>query len=155
MTQGAQFSTDRLYRYALWRTWQEGEGHTMFIGLNPSTADETVDDPTIRRCIGFAHSMGYGGIYMLNLCAFRSTDPRGLKRVADPIGPDNLRYIEMYAKTAGKVIAAWGNHGWSRSRDTMRLIRSLGVEVWCFGRTKTGCPKHPLYLRADTELQPL
>src|SRR3989304_2617282 len=155
MTQGAQLSADRLYRYALWRTWDEGDGHAMFIGLNPSTADETVDDPTIRRCIGFARSMGYGGIYMLNLCAYRSTDPRALERVDDPIGPENLQFIEKYAKAAGRVIAAWGNHGWSRGWETMRLLCSLGVDVWCLGQTKRGHPKHPLYLRADTQLQPL
>ena len=80
MNTGAIFSSDRIFRYILWRTWNEQNGHLMVIGLNPSTADETQDDPTIRRCVGFARQWGYGGLYMLNLFAYRATDPSELMK---------------------------------------------------------------------------
>jgi hypothetical protein len=86
---GAEFSECQQYRYTLWRTWDSQADRVMFIGLNPSTADETEDDPTIRRCIRFAKDWGYGGILMMNAYAYRSTAPRGLKQVTDPIGPRN------------------------------------------------------------------
>ena len=88
MEKGARFSESRTHRYALWRIWEKGAPMVMFVGLNPSTADETQDDPTIRRCIDFAKRWGYGGLYMLNIFAFRATNPKDMKAAADPVGPD-------------------------------------------------------------------
>ena len=111
------FSPCRTYRYALWREWIGGDGYVMFIGLNPSTADETQDDPTIRRCIAFAKAWGYGGLSMTNLFAFRATDPKKMKAVADPIGPENDAHLLRLARDAGVIVAAWGANGTHRGRD--------------------------------------
>ncbi len=151
MIKGAKFSKDRVYRYALWRTWDEELAHVMFIGLNPSTADGTIDDPTIRRCIGFAREWGYGGVYMLNLFAFRATDPRALKLATDPIGPENDTSLLMYAEGADKVIAAWGNGG--RLLNQGYYVNGiLNLKLFCLGVTKSKQPRHPLYARGDSLL---
>lgn len=154
LTTGALCSSCRLYRYALWRTWGRGEGAVAFVGLNPSTADETMDDPTIRRCIGFAKSWGFAGICMLNIYAFRATDPRDMKATADPVGPQNDEMLAYYATYCRRIVACWG----VRAADArVRQVLSDGVlgsrNVECLGRTKSGAPKHPLYLRADTPLE--
>ncbi len=144
---GAQFSDCRKYRYVLWRTWQAKESHITFIGLNPSTADETKDDPTIRRCIGYAKEWGFSGIHMLNLFAYRATKPRELNNVKDPIGPENNRFLKMYTGTKTLTIACWGNHGAYRNRG-FDVIELLGIEnLSCLGITQEGKPKHPLYLK--------
>jgi len=146
---GAQFSKCRRYRYALWRTWDENNGHVMFIGLNPSTADEKEDDPTIRRCIGYAKSWGFGGIYMLNIFAFRATKPRNLRDASDPIGSENDDYLKMYCDNSGLNIACWGTHGAFMNRG-QSVIELLGKNnLSCLGITKSGQPKHPLYLKRD------
>jgi len=151
MESGAQFSADRQYRYALWRVWDEGGGIVRFIGLNPSTADERVDDPTIRRCVNFARCWGFGGVYMLNIFAYRATDPKAMREAADPVGPDNDRFLRMYLEEAGLNIACWGTHGSYRSRGE-EVIRLLGRENLAhLGLTKGGDPRHPLYLRKDVE----
>ena len=151
MIKGAQFSDCRNYRYALWRTWGPGDGHVMFIGLNPSTADETRDDPTIRRCIGFAKKWGFGGINMLNLFAYRATDPKDLKKAADPIGPKNNDYLTMYLDAGGMSIACWGVHGGYLDRGRQVIDLLVIDNLQCFGLTKNGQPKHPLYLKSGTE----
>ena len=150
MEKGAQFSDCRKYRYALWRTWGE-DSHVMFIGLNPSTADETQDDPTIRRCIGYAKDWGFGGIYMLNIFAYRTTNPKILRLVEDPIGRENDEYLKMYHAKEGLNIACWGIWGSHLNRG-QRVIDLLGREyLSCFGLTKEGHPKHPLYLKRKIE----
>ena len=152
MEKGAQFSKDRIYRYTLWRTWRQGDGHVMFIGLNPSTADETQDDPTIRRCIGFAKDLGYGGVLMLNLFAFRATNPKELKKTNHPIGPENNHCLQRYFDPIGFNIACWGSLGsyLNRGRDVIDMLGEDGL--LCFGLTKNGQPRHPLYLKKDSEL---
>lgn len=152
MNKGAQFSNDRIYRYALWRTWSPGDGHVLFIGLNPSTADETEDDPTIRRCIGFAKSLGYGGMYMVNLFAYRATNPKALMKAKSPIGLENDHYLRMYFDPIGFNIACWGIWGVYLGRG--RQVRDiLGDDcLHCFGLTKNGEPRHPLYLPKKAEL---
>lgn len=155
---GATFDESRAYRYALWRRfWPGATGDRMvaFVGLNPSTADEHADDPTIRRCIGFAKAWGFEGLVMLNLFAFRATDPRDMRKAADPIGPDNDECLRRLAGLCGKTVCAWGAHGDYRGR--CHHVRALLDQqchraVWHLGLTKDGHPKHPLYLRADTEL---
>lgn len=117
----------------------------MFIGLNPSTADETKDDPTVRRCIGFAKRWGYGGIYMLNLFAFRSTDPKKLLEVPNPYGPENSQFLRMYAESAGVIVAAWGAFPLARERG--RFVEGIVTHpLYCLGTTKSGAPRHPLYV---------
>lgn len=153
---GAIFSDDRVYRYALWRVWDRNNpARVAFIGLNPSTADEHTDDPTIRRCIGFAKQWGAGGLLMLNLFAFRATDPAVMKRAVDPVGGSNDNVIRIL--TIGvRVVAAWGTDGAFMGRDAavVEMLTREGVTVECLGCTKGGLPRHPLYLRADTALMP-
>lgn len=148
----AVFSPCRTYRYALERRWGPGR-FALFVGLNPSTADETEDDPTIRRCIGFAKSWGCGGLLMGNLFALRSTDPKGLRTVDDPVGPDNDVWLTTLSARAGIVVAAWGADPMATPRCDYALD-ALGDDVWCLGVTKAGAPKHPLYLAKATALVP-
>ena len=147
MEKSAILSADRKYRYVLTRIWDETKPTVGFIGLNPSTADEEADDKTIRKCIGYAKRWGYGKLIMANLFAFRSTDPSLLKRVEDPVGPDNDSYIQKCVSESNLVIACWGNHGKLLNRDKV-LMDSLPNLV-CLKRNKNGTPHHPLYLSKD------
>ena len=140
----AVFSPDRKYRYTLWRHWIGGTGYAMFIGLNPSTADEVADDPTIRRCIGFAKSWGYAGLCMTNLFAYRATNPADMIDFELPIGADNDKHIMDVAKDAGVIVAAWGALGNWRGRG--RHMRALLPNLHYLKLTKDGHPAHPLYL---------
>jgi len=149
METGAQFSESRVFRYALWRTWEEQKGHVMFIGLNPSTADEQHDDATVRRCIAFAREWGYGGLHMLNLFAYRSTDPKVLMDPNlgyDPVGPKNDEFLRLYTESSDQVIAAWGANGAFQTRGEY-VDGLLDYPMACLGVTKSGQPRHPLYLR--------
>lgn len=143
----ALFSEDRIYRYALWRTWDESLPKALFIGLNPSTADEIQDDPTIRRCIRYSRDWGYGGYIMGNIFGYRSTDPQGLKKIKDPIGDKNNYWLKKLHKQASITIAAWGNHGkfLDRGEEVVRLLDDLH----CLKITKENHPSHPLYLPAN------
>jgi hypothetical protein len=121
--------------------------------LNPSTADEKEDDPTIRRCVNFAKRLGYGGAHMLNLFAYRATDPQEMKKAVDPVGPYNDRITKLYiADRHNDFVAAWGIHGSYMGRD--KVVAAMIPELLCFGVTKEGHPRHPLYLRNDTGLIP-
>ena len=127
---GAKFSPCRTWRYLLWRTWGDPDRRAMFVGLNPSTADETQDDPTVRRCLGFARAWGFGGLMMTNLFGLRSTDPRGLLAVDDPVGPGNDAAILAQARRCPLVVLAWGNHGRLDDRDQVlrrKLARVSGL----------------------------
>lgn len=158
VSKGAFFSPCRTWRYLLWREWRVAENSdpqrdVAFIGLNPSTADENADDPTIRRCIGFAKAWGYDGILMLNLFAFRATDPADMKRAVDPVGPENDAKILESVGAAAIVVAAWGQHGAYRSRAfdvRKKLLKDFDVK--CLGKTNNGHPRHPLYVRGDAKL---
>lgn len=152
MDRGAQFSECRTYRYVLWRTWDNNEGRVMFIGLNPSTADETEDDATIRRCMRFARNWDYGGIYMVNLFAFRATDPKEMKAATDPVGERNDVLLADYGFASDLIICAWGTHGGFQDRDIKVYdLLSYDLELKCLGLTKEGFVRHPLYLKADTK----
>jgi hypothetical protein len=144
--QSAEFSPCRRYRYSLWRRWDDGP-YVMFVGLNPSTADETQDDPTIRRCIGFARDWGYGGLCMANLFAFRATDPADMKAAADPVGPENDASLERLACEAGLVVAAWGVHGTHLDRARQVAAARVLGDFTVLGLTADGHPRHPLYLK--------
>jgi len=152
MQRGAIFSPCRAYRYVLWRIWDSARPWVLFIGLNPSTADEAQDDPTIRRCMGFAKRWGFGGIKVANLFAYRAVCPSKLKQVQDPVGPDNDRWISKLASSAGMVVAAWGNGGTFFSRGEQILSRLQGVH--CLALTRAGQPAHPLYLKANLQPKP-
>jgi hypothetical protein len=148
----AFFSEDREYRYSLIRTWNERKWTACFIGLNPSTADENVDDPTIRKCMNYANRWGYGGIVMVNLFAYRTTDPRGLYKVYDPVGPANDSYIENASEKCEMTVCCWGTNGDFGERAW--FVSKLLKNSWCLKYTKHGHPAHPLYLKADIELIP-
>lgn len=144
----AYFSPCRTWRYSLTRELapQTGEGTIAFIGLNPSTADESRDDPTIRRCIGFARRWGFARLVVLNLFAFRATRPTALLAADDPVGPENDSTITGVLGSADLVVCAWGafpNGG--RSADVLELVAA----PHCLGVTKKGSPRHPLYARAS------
>jgi len=146
----AKLSDCRSYRFALWRIWDESMGNAMFIGLNPSTADEIVDDPTIVRCINFAKSWGYGGLSMANLFAFRATNPDDMFNAIDPIGPDNDEWLVRLAKASDIVIAAWGNDGSYLGRSIE--VKKLKLNFHYLKMNISGEPAHPLYL--DSSLKP-
>jgi len=155
-TRQTVLSADRRYRYVLWREWgdlDDASPYALFVGLNPSTADETNDDPTIRRCRRFAQDLGYGALCMVNLFAWRATSPKDMKAAPDPVGPENDRWLASLSREAGITIAAWGVHGAHLGRDM--AVLPLLQEPHCLGQTAGGQPKHPLYLRADTRPFPL
>ncbi|ACA87234.1 DUF1643 domain-containing protein [Shewanella woodyi] len=147
MKKSAVLSDCRQYRYELWRVWDESKPYTVFIGLNPSTADETEDDPTIRRCINFAKSWGYGGLCMVNLFAFRATQPEDMKRASDPIGSQNDSTLLRLAENAGVIVAAWGNDGVFMERSSK--VRTMLPTISALKVNKSGEPAHPLYLKSS------
>lgn len=155
----AALSPDGIYRYSLLRTWRGDGPLDMWIMLNPSTADATKDDPTIRRCIGFSKSWGSAGLVVVNLYAYRATKPFDLwaaqSRGVDIIGPDTDSWITAHAQTAmGRVICAWGAHGEPRRiAQVVALLRGEGRRPLALGVTQGGQPRHPLYLRGDVEPQ--
>lgn len=146
----AEFSECRMYRYHLTRKWCSGNRMAMFIGLNPSTADEKEDDPTIRRCVGFAQRLHCDGMFMMNIFAFRSTDPKVMKLVVDPVGRLNNQWLKIKSAESAFHIACWGVHGSHMNRG--EEVKALLTGLECFGTTKDGHPKHPLYLKSDTKL---
>ena len=148
MKRSARFSPCRKYRYVLRRVWDDGKPSVLFVGLNPSTADERLDDPTIRRCIGFARDWGYGSLVMANLFAYCSTDPAALARVDDPVGPRNNWWLSRLRREVDLVVVAWGSNGILLNRQN-EVLRVLPAPK-CLGLTKHGQPKHPLYLPAET-----
>jgi hypothetical protein len=153
MKKSAIISQDGLYRYSLTREWDEGVGTVAFIGLNPSTADDTLDDPTIRRCIGFARSWGYSGLIMLNLFAYRATDPKNMMSAADPVGPENDKHIKLFSEIAAEIVCAWGAHGSFLKRNTDIDCLIPAHRLKALKLTKDGHPSHPLYLPKN--LKPL
>ena len=147
-----------LYRYDLVRTWTADAPYLAVIGLNPSTATAIYNDPTVRRCMGYALTWGYAGLVMLNLFALRSTDPKALRRAADPVGPGNdaaiLRHVQHVH--CGLVLAAWGHHGTYAARDAfvVTLLQAAGVPLHVLGLNRDGLPLHPLYQSATRTPQP-
>ena len=142
MNKTAVLSHDNIYRYQLSRIWHEEKPKILFIMLNPSTADEFVEDPTIRRVVTYAKDWGYGGVYVGNLYAFRSTDPKGLKSITDPVGPENITHIQTLISVVDKVIYAWGNE--EKEPD---WLKKMVDTPYCIEISKKGIPKHPLYLK--------
>ncbi len=148
----AVFDESEAYRYSLIRKWGPRPGRVAFVMLNPSIADERVDDPTIRRCMAFAEREGYDQLEIVNLFAIRSKDPARLRSHPTPVGPENDAHILAAAKAADLVIAAWGVHGayGLRARIVQRLL--AGIPLKCLGFTSMNYPRHPLYVRGDAPL---
>jgi hypothetical protein len=148
LTEPAVISADGCYRYFLSRQWREDGQSIAFVGLNPSTADDKLDDPTIRRCIGFAKSWGGARLWMVNLFAYRATKPSVLSSVPNPIGQTNDKWLDHVICSADLVVAAWGNHGHLHNRSSSIIARH-GERLHALSVTKNGMPGHPLYLRQD------
>jgi len=130
----AVFSPCRTWRYVLERVWWPRDQHRVpFLGLNPSTADEIEDDPTVRRCLGYAKQWGFGGMIMLNIFAFRATNPRVMKAAADPVGPDNDGCLTTVANRVTLVVAAWGNDGAFRGRSREVVGGGLAIRLYTVG----------------------
>ncbi|TZG26476.1 DUF1643 domain-containing protein [Sphingomonas montanisoli] len=187
VSQGAVISTCGNYRYHLWREWRgtgtnanwdwledddgsiakDGAGaplgepkSVLFVMLNPSTADGDQDDPTIRRCVAFAKAWGYDRMEVVNLFAWRATDPSAVLRMTgsgpDPVGPDNQRHVRNALDRAGVIVCAWGAHGGHIDQDETMLgwIEQYGGEPYALRLTKEGFPAHPLYLPRDLRPAP-
>ena len=150
VNKNATFSDCRKYRYGLSRTWNGKKKTILFIGLNPSTANEKIDDPTIRRCINYAQNWGYGSLLMVNLFAYRATLPSELKNVKNPIGNDNDLHILELSKKADLAVAAWGNEGTLLNRD--KEVKKILPNLMCLKINKSGQPAHPLYQKKDLKL---
>lgn len=144
----AVYSDCERYRYALTRVWDARAPRVNFVMLNPSTATEVQNDPTVERCERRARALGYGGFRVTNIFAWRETDPRALRRAADPVGPDNDAAIAEGAAWADRVIAGWGAHGefMDRGRAVEALLRATGRALFHLGLTRAGHPRHPLYV---------
>ncbi|MEO0408332.1 MAG: DUF1643 domain-containing protein, partial [Cyanobacteria bacterium P01_A01_bin.135] len=153
---GALFSPCDRYRYSLWRTWDMALPKLLIIGLNPSTADATHNDPTIRRCIGFAQSWGYGSVTVTNLFALRSPYPKALRQAQDPVGPQTDAWIWRLLAQSDACLLAWGNEGRLLGRD--RAVRAQLLKsdrpLLCLKVTKQGQPSHPLYLKKTLKPTP-
>ena len=151
----AVFDQSGAYRYRLGRRREEGRGAVTFVMLNPSTADAEMDDPTIRRCIGFAWDWGYRELIVVNLFALRATTPSELRRAVDPIGPENDEHLLASVDQADAVVVAWGVHGElnARDREVMDLL-SDRAPLRCLGFTKAGLPRHPLYMPKSSVPRP-
>lgn len=155
MIKDAYISADGIYRYSLTRDWHENFPLMLFIMLNPSTADAVIDDPTITRCRGFAEREYCGAFEVVNLFAFRATDPKEMKAYPDPVGVENDSVITAALMEAETVVCAWGNHGvhMNRSKQVLDIIRDMGHKPLSLGPlNKTGEPKHPLYCKGDIPL---
>lgn len=147
----AAFDPTRRYRYLLRRTWGAGP-RVAFVMLNPNVADATIDDPTIRRCVGFARRWGFRSVDVVNLFAYRARHPRELARAVDPVGPDNDRHLRRAIARADLIVCAWGATRIAQPRAARLAELLAGRAARCLGRTRSGAPRHPLYLRRDRSL---
>jgi len=149
----AVISDCEAYRYRLNRIWRPDAPSVCFIMLNPSTADANIDDATIRSCCRLARSWNYGGITVVNLFAFRSTDPNGLLKADNPVGPLNNEFIRGALVYCDFVVCAWGAHKSAtpkRTSEVLTICRQYDRVPHCLGTTKSGAPKHPLYIKTGT-----
>lgn len=144
----AVYSDCERYRYELTRVWDAGGGRAHFVMLNPSTATEVQNDPTVERCERRARALGYGAFRVTNIFAWRDTDPRAMRAATDPVGPENDAAILAGSDWADRTICAWGAHGahLDRGPDVGRLLRQAGHRLYHLGLTQAGHPKHPLYI---------
>ena len=152
----AVYSACERYRYALTRVWTPDAPRVLFIMLNPSTATEVQNDPTVERCERRARALGYGGFRVTNIFAWRDTDPRAMRAAPDPVGPGNDAALIEGCSWADAIIAAWGTHGehLSRGTEVEALLRATGRPVHHLGLTQKGHPKHPLYIPYAQQPEP-
>ncbi|NRB34190.1 MAG: DUF1643 domain-containing protein [Rhodobacteraceae bacterium] len=152
----AVYSACGHYRYSLTRAWDAKGRKALFVMLNPSTATEVQNDPTVERCERRARVLGFGAFRVTNIFAWRDTDPRKMRAAEDPIGPENDQAIRDGVAWADQIIAAWGTHGAHLDRGVLveALLRSTGRPVHHLGLTKDGHPKHPLYLPYAQQPEP-
>lgn len=152
----AAFSSDMNHRYTLWDWWDTSKEYAMFIGLNPSTADEIKNDPTVTRCINFSKRWGYGGFCMTNMFSYRATDPKEMK--SQPEWElnhlTNKFALKDISRKAGIVVACWGSHGEHLDGDS-KVRRLIKKPMFCLGKTKKGLPRHPLYIKSNKQLEGL
>jgi hypothetical protein len=143
------------YRYLLYRTWNSIGPQITWIMLNPSTADATADDPTIRRCIHFSREWGFGSLSVVNLFAYRAVSVRDMQAASDPIGPENDTYLLQACKQTSCLLVAWGRDGQYHGRDqeVCKKLLAQGFRLFCLGTNQDGSPKHPLYVRKEVERQ--
>lgn len=150
------------YRYRLERRWSASGPAVGFVMLNPSTADHRQDDPTIRRCVGFARRWGFGGLVVFNLFALRARDPAllfdAVAAGSDPVGPGNAEHLRTAAGEHSLVLA-WGARaaavdGTARPTRVIEDLQTAGASLFCLGRCRGGAPRHPLYVRAGTAMTP-
>lgn len=156
MTGRAILSECGLYRYALTRSIENSKpASAVFLMLNPSVADASVDDPTIKRCMGFAKSWGADQLTVLNLYAYRATNPSELGLADDPVGPLNDLYLAKAADMFQDIVCAWGKHPRAdRVRFVVEILKARGNNLWCLDTNKDGSPAHPLYQAANKPLKP-
>lgn len=142
------YSDCERYRYALTRVWDAGGPRLLFIMLNPSKATERANDPTVERCERRARALGYGAMRVMNIFAWRETDPKALARAAEPVGAENDALLLAGLAWADRVIAGWGVHGahLGRGPQVETLLRGAGADLYCLGLSKAGHPRHPLYI---------
>jgi hypothetical protein len=153
MIKDALIDGTKKYRYMLMRQWGDSRDNFVnFIMLNPSTADDKIDDPTIESCIRLAKNWGFDGFYVTNLFALRATDPKTLRASAEPIGKENDKFIEKYAQSCKLVVIAWGNQGTLKNRNKLVLEQLNKISTpHCLKKTKLNHPNHPLYIKGDTK----
>lgn len=144
-----------LYRYLLRRIWDVSKPRALVCMLNPSTADAYIDDATIRSLIRLFTALGYGGFEVVNLYGWRATDPRELAKAADPVGPRTDAILEAAIGRCDIMVCAWGAHPMAseRAQRVWEIAQSHRPAVFCFGTTKAGHPKHPLYIKTGTPLE--
>ncbi|SFD01140.1 DUF1643 domain-containing protein [Tropicimonas isoalkanivorans] len=152
----ALYSPCEGYRYTLTRRWTQRGQHLLYIMLNPSTATEAANDPTIERCERRARAMGFGGFTVCNIFAWRETSPQALRKAPDPVGPQNDAVLLEQCTAAETILCAWGAHGdhMGRGRAVERLLRQTGRPLCCLGLTRDGHPRHPLYISYGTRPEP-
>ena len=151
----ALYSECDQYRYALTRIWDTSGKRIAFIMLNPSTATEIQNDPTVERCERRARALGFGGFRVCNIFAYRATDPRDMRAQSDPVGQDNTSQILEAAKWADKLVCAWGTHGEHKNQGPQMetFLRQQNMDLYHLGLSKAGHPKHPLYIAYAQQLE--
>ena len=151
----AEYSACEGYRYLLTRTWDLSRPKVLFVMLNPSTATELQNDPTVERCEQRARVLGFGAFRVVNIFAYRATDPKVMRAVSDPVGPGNDEAIRQSAVWADQTICAWGAHGSHQGRGRLveSALRHTGEQLFHLGLTKDGQPRHPLYLGYSVQPQ--
>jgi len=152
----ALYSPCQTYRYTLTRIWNPGGPKALFVMLNPSTATEVQNDPTVERCERRARALGFGAFRVCNIFAYRATDPRVMRAQVDPVGPGNDAAISESALWADRIVCAWGTHGAHQGRGPTveALLRATGQRLYHLGLSKAGHPKHPLYIGYSQQPQP-